>query len=229
MRSHRFRTSNAKSIKHFSDARPRPFSLSFSGVFRIACLYFQFQYIHILRDSLSRRLDFLLLLFFVDGCCLVVLLVVWCLIWSTELRCVPLKTRTTINKKRVIKIDSSRSQKAQVWDQSNSLRIEKITAMMASITRRGQSIPWWTTVIVYRLMSWRSTPRSILIDVGYFSIHLNNEITNPTKQDVYQAEWIASSDTRRSDNFIWLLHRQTRERVTIIDLHSSRFPRERER
>ena len=78
-------------------------------------------------------------------------------------------------------------------------------------------------------MSWRSTPRSILIDVGYFSIHLNNAIANPTKQDVYQAEWIASSDTWRSDNFIWLLHRQTRERVTIIDLHSSRFPRERER
>lgn len=96
---------------------------------------------------------------------------------------------------------------------------------------RSRSIPWWTIVIVRRLMSWRSTPRSILIDVGYFSIHLNNEITNPTKQDVYQAEWIASSDTWRSDNFIWLLHSQTereRERVTIINLHSSRFLWERE-
>ena len=68
-----------------SPTRARVLSLSFSGVFRIACLYFQFQYIHILRDSLSRRLDFLLLLFFVDGCCLVVLLVVWCSIWSTEM------------------------------------------------------------------------------------------------------------------------------------------------
>ena len=76
-----------------------------------------------------------------------------------------------------------------------------------------------TTRLACRLMRRRSTPRSILVDVGYFSIHLNNEITCQTAQDVYQTECIASSDSTSSE----------RKRVTIINLHSSEFPRERER